>query len=174
MALIIAGIAGVTLGSYLLMTQQQNVSIYRSQVWNTSMVISEAGIEDGLQLINRNAGTFDPEELFMWTNTAAAEGWDRPAPNVYHVKRFMNEHVTSGTQVNSYEVWIYNTNNSPMVFAVGKVPWTYITASVAPPQPQPLLAVTGFETPPSPSVVSLARNGCHGQDRLERKQHRFG
>ena len=33
-SLLVAAIIGATLASYLVMTQNQNVSIFRSQVWN--------------------------------------------------------------------------------------------------------------------------------------------
>jgi len=56
-SLLVAAIIGATLASYLVMTQNQNVSIFRSQVWNSSMAVTEAGVEDAMQLINRFAGS---------------------------------------------------------------------------------------------------------------------
>src|SRR5207249_1195526 len=78
--LMVAAVIGATLASYLVMTQNQNVSIYRSQTWNTSMAVTEAGIEDGLQLINRFAGSFD--SLEKWTNYTTSDSWDANG-NVY-------------------------------------------------------------------------------------------
>jgi hypothetical protein len=153
--LIIAAVAGVTLGSYLLMAQQQNTSIYRSQVWNTSIVVTEAGIEDGLQLINRYADTLEPMKLQLWTNTATAEGWSQPSPNVYYVKRYIPEVVSGRTLMSSYEAWIFNTNKIPTVCALGSVPWTYMQASATP--QQPLLAVINESTEYAPSVSTLSR-----------------
>lgn len=139
-ALMVAGIAGVTLGSYLMMTQTQNVSIHRSQTWNTVLVTGEAGVEDGLQLINRYAGTLEPSQLFRWTNTATYEGWSNPYGSTYYIRRNIEETVSSGTVTNWYEVWIFNTNNEPAVLAVGHVPSGYLaSASTA----QPLLATIG-------------------------------
>src|SRR5882762_3256741 len=64
--LLTAAILGVTLASYLVMTQVQNTSVMRSQTWNASMAVSEAGVEDALALINLNSGDFDL--LPTWTN----------------------------------------------------------------------------------------------------------
>jgi len=125
-SLIIGAVAGLVLASYLLLTQQQNVSIYRSQTWNGSMVLSEAGIEDGLQLVNYYAGSFQPKDLYKWTNTAiwSGAGWDHPAAGIYHVKRYITNAVAG---VNWYEAWISTdfSNNTPTIRAVGTVPWTY-------------------------------------------------
>ena len=131
-ALIIGGIAGITLGSYLIMAQQQNLSIYRSQTWNTTMPVTEAGVEDGLQLINYYAGSFEPTDIYKWTNIAPAAGWDIVAPNTYHVQRSITNGLPPGAQASTYEVWIYNTNNMPFVRAVGTVPWVYQTGPQAP------------------------------------------
>src|SRR5439155_25339527 len=78
--LMVAGVIGVTLASYLIMTQNQNVSIFRSQTWNTSMAVTEARIEEGLQLVNTLAGHFD--DISAWTNYATPDNWDNTnAPN---------------------------------------------------------------------------------------------
>src|SRR5512140_1105978 len=103
MALIIGGIAGITLGSYLIMAQQQNLSIYRSQTWNTTMPVTEAGVEDGLQLINYYAGSFEPTDIYKWTNIAASAGWDIVAPNTYHVQRSITNGLPAGAQPSTYE-----------------------------------------------------------------------
>src|SRR2546423_1308391 len=47
-SLVVAAIMAITLASYLAMTQAQNVSVIRSQTWNTALVLTEAGVEDGL------------------------------------------------------------------------------------------------------------------------------
>jgi len=131
-ALIISGIAGLTLASYLILAQQQNTSIYRSQSWNASMAIAEAGIEDGLQMINTYAGSFDPGDIYKWTNVAPGSAWTRLSPTVWYAHRTITDGSAS-VATNSYEVWIYNTNNNPTVYAEGTVPWTYQMVSVTPP-----------------------------------------
>jgi hypothetical protein len=123
--LFIAGIIGVALASYLTLAETQNVSIFRSQNWNTIMAVTEAGVEDGMQLINRYAGSFEPEDLYQWTNTTSGDGWANPSPNVYHVTRYVTNNAANSSTTTWYDVWIYNTNNMPAVVAEGNVPWTY-------------------------------------------------
>ena len=48
-SLIITAVLGLTLASYLIMSQQQNQSVMRSQTWNSAIVMSEAGVEDALR-----------------------------------------------------------------------------------------------------------------------------
>src|SRR5207248_408407 len=112
---------------YLVMTQNQNVAIFRSQTWNNSMAITEAGLEDGLQLINRFAGSFD--DITRWTNYTTGDSWDNTsAANVYHIQRSID--------TSYYDVYI--TNNGPILgptlTAVATVPWNfhYTTAAAAP------------------------------------------
>ncbi len=150
-SLLIAGIAGVTLASYLVMTQVQSVSIYRSQTWNSSMAVTEAGIEDGLQLINRFAGSMEPTDIFRWTNTAVGDNWSVVSPNVYYVRRYLTNANTSSTSVCYYDVWITNLNNTPTVYSTGVVPWNYQLASGV----QPTMATLSDTTP---SSTALLRN----------------
>src|SRR5437763_11902361 len=131
--LMVAGVIGTTLASYLLMTQNQNVSIYRSQTWNTSMALTEAGVEDGLQLINTFAGSFD--DLAKWTNNATSDSWDNTnAANVYHMQR------TIGSDY--YDVYVTNANNTPYVTAYSTLGWNfqYTTTASAVGMPQSMFA----------------------------------
>src|SRR5262245_1315895 len=87
--IIITAVIGVTLASYLLMCQNQNTSIVRSQVWNSSITLSEAGVEDGLAMINKFNANFDA--LATWTNPASlsADNYSSLGNNTYTVKRFV-------------------------------------------------------------------------------------
>src|SRR2546427_5736616 len=125
--LMVAGIIGATLASYLLMTQNQNVSIYRSQTWNSSMAITEAGIEDGLQLINRFAGSFDSIE--KWTNYTTSDNWDASA-NVYHMQRTNIQGALAGSY---YDIYVTNQTGGPTLTAVATVPWNFHYTAAAPP-----------------------------------------
>src|SRR5438874_11119592 len=51
-ALVFCAIMGISLASYLTLARTQQLSITRSQWWNSSMAITEAGVEDGLAHIN--------------------------------------------------------------------------------------------------------------------------
>jgi hypothetical protein len=57
MTIIIAGIIGFTLASYLTFISAQNRSIIRSQCWNATMPLIEAGIEEALAHLNKNGLT---------------------------------------------------------------------------------------------------------------------
>ncbi len=97
--LIITAILGTTLAAYLLMVQNQNLSVVRSQTWNSSMAVTEAGIEDGLQLLNKYAGNFIG--LTNWTLTYAADGWTATStPNVYYIRRYIGP--------NYYDLYVTN------------------------------------------------------------------
>ncbi len=138
-AMIIGGIAGLTLASYLMLAQHQNVSIYRSQTWNSSLVVAEAGIEDGLQMINLYAGSFEPSDLYKWTNAAPGSGWERVGPNAWHTRRTITNGIAPGRTPHTYEAWIFNTNNMPAVYCEGTVPWTGLASA----QPQAMVAQAG-------------------------------
>ena len=51
-ALVFCVIMGLSLASYLTLSRVQQLSVTRSQWWNASMAITEAGVEDGLAHIN--------------------------------------------------------------------------------------------------------------------------
>src|SRR6266567_2512612 len=87
-ALVIASITAVTLASYLVMTQAQNVSVVRSQTWNTAMVLTEAGVEDGLAMINKYNSDFGV--LPAWTNGVSSDNYTDRGNNVYHVRRYVD------------------------------------------------------------------------------------
>ena len=126
-ALVIASILAVTLASYLVMTQSQNVSVVRSQTWNTAMVLTEAGVEDGLAMINKYNSDFGV--LTAWTNSVTSDGYSYIGNNVYYVRRYVD---TNNWGVNYYDVYITNTNNQPSVSAQGYAAWKYSYASAAP------------------------------------------
>src|SRR5262245_38608312 len=121
--LMVAGVIGATLASYLLMTQNQNVAIFRSQSWNNCMPVTEAGLEDGLQLVNRFAGTFN--NITTWSNYATSDGWDQTSlpANVYHMRRYMDASLTT-----FYDVYVTNVpgglydDGGPMITAIATVP----------------------------------------------------
>lgn len=60
-------LAGVTLASFLALTQHQMFANARSQSWNRSMAVTESGVEDAMQLINKYS--HDPEKLLEWATS---------------------------------------------------------------------------------------------------------
>jgi hypothetical protein len=110
----IATVLGISLAGIFAYTSNQYAAVARSQAWNESLVLAEAGIEDGLQLINKNSNTGVAGTA--WTATAAADNWTVLAGNVYHVRRYINS--------NYYDVYITNSNpNQPIIRSTGVKSW---------------------------------------------------
>lgn len=129
--LIITFIVGVTLASYLIMTSGQNLSVVRSQTWNSAFALTEAGVEDALAMMNKYNGNF--EMLPYWTNYASltADHWATLNPGVYHARRFIG--------ADFYDVYITNFNNRPTIRSIGTIAWAPSYASAQ----QGFLAVAG-------------------------------
>src|SRR6186713_3088112 len=104
-SLIITAVLGLTLASYLLMSQQQNQSVMRSQTWNSAIVMSEAGVEDALALLNKYNSNFD--RLTNWANSSSisADNWTSIGGNTYYVRRFLGGGY--------YDVYITNNGARP-------------------------------------------------------------
>jgi hypothetical protein len=88
-SLIITAILGLTLASYLLMAQQQNQSVMRSQTWNSAIVMSEAGIEDGLALLNKFNSNFDTLTNWSTSSSIYNDNWTALGGNTYTVRRYL-------------------------------------------------------------------------------------
>src|SRR5215475_6536675 len=119
--LLVTAIMGITLASYLIMIQTQNTSVVRSQTWNSSIAITEAGIEDALQLMNKNSGDF--LKLTNWPATASLDNWSMVAANVFYVRRYIGDDY--------YDVYVTNINRlNPQISAIGHSKW-YNTFAMA-------------------------------------------
>src|SRR5262250_2050510 len=91
LTLVITLVIGTTLASYMTLTQSQNVSVARSQTWNSSLAVTEAGVEEGMQLLNKYVGNPDFSTLTNWVTTYSSDGWAVIAPNVFHIQRYINQ-----------------------------------------------------------------------------------
>jgi hypothetical protein len=112
--LVITGILGLTLASYLTLIAAQNRSVARSQNWNSSIPISEAGVEEAIVHLNRNCLYSDI--------TSAPVDWN--ADHWQSVPGGISKTNSLGDTY--YEVTIitngmYSTN-SPGIFSKGFVP----------------------------------------------------
>ncbi|MDB6068323.1 MAG: hypothetical protein JWR26_4531 [Pedosphaera sp.] len=106
-------VIGVTLASYLLLVMAENKSMARSQTWNTSIVVAEAGVEDALAFLNKFVGS---PNLTNWPSTAVADKWSASG-NVYSTTRYLDPlHTTY------YTVNITNINNAPVILSTGYAP----------------------------------------------------
>lgn len=112
--LTIAVVLGVSLAAIFAYTTNQFVAVARSQSWNESLVTAEAGIEDGMQVINKYSNTSTPG--LDWITTATADNWRIIATNWYYVRRTIDS--------NYYDVYIYNYNPSrPIIYSRGVKQW---------------------------------------------------
>jgi len=102
-ALVIAGVLGIALASFLILVSNQSRNVARSKHWNQSLIVAEAGIEDALQMVNKFAGT---TTLTDWRTTCASDNWS-VAGNVYSLTRYMDANRTT-----YYEVYITNLNTA--------------------------------------------------------------
>jgi hypothetical protein len=73
--LIVTALVGFTLASYLTLVKSQNLTTMRSQAWNATIPVIEAGIEEALAHLNENG-----------TNRLDIDGWTRNG-NVYWMRR---------------------------------------------------------------------------------------
>jgi len=142
--LVIATILGFTLASYLVLTQNQHRSMFRSQTWGASLALTEAGVEEGLAFINKYQGT--PTPLTNWTVNYLADGWTKDG-NVY------SKSNTTDASLGGYTVYVTNLNNAPTISANGAAVWNPPTGFV----PKPYYAVVGGQTVTTVQTAPVVR-----------------
>lgn len=107
-SLFVVGILGVTLGSYLLLVRNDYVLTARSQYWNTTLAIAEAGAEEALAQLN--PGPFvSPSAI-----NRSANQWDRDEDGFY---KSATRLLANGA---SYRVAI-SPDPSPVIYSTGYV-----------------------------------------------------
>ncbi len=112
-------IIGLTLASYLILVQTQSANVERSQKWNGALVVTEAGVEDALELVNKYALT---RHLDDWTNNYSVDGWTANG-NVYSVTRYLNNASNIYYTVRITNVYnVAASNWAPVISAKGYVP----------------------------------------------------
>ena len=126
-------ILGVTLASFMVLGQVEYTSVCRSQSWNRSMPVTEAGVEEAMGLLNEYANTTNA--ITSWTNTAVADGWTALSGGVYQTTRTLGR--------DSYTVYITN-GVGPTVLSQATLSWNYQYASAA---PQAMFAAMGVTAP---------------------------
>ncbi|MEY2408555.1 MAG: hypothetical protein QOF48_1225 [Verrucomicrobiota bacterium] len=135
LAIIITGLIGFILVTYLTLVQSQNASVMRSQAWNSAIPIIEAGVEEGLAHLTAHGST-----------NLACDGWTQ-VDNTYQMTRFIGE--------NFYVVTITNfvqgsSNSAPIIDSKGYVIMPLVLTSAA----GPLLAAVNA---PAAGVTYLGR-----------------
>ena len=108
--LVLAGLLGVALGSYLYWVRSQNLLTTESHAWNGALVVAEAGVEEALAQINTKFGT---------NGNFAANGWGGPSSGTYGP---VSRTIKSGLTTNgSYSAIIQKDpgNGYPIVYSTG-------------------------------------------------------
>ena len=115
--LVIIGVLCITLGSYLYLVRTENVSVARSQAWNSSLALAEAGVEEAMAQLN-------PGALLFTTNIdRSANGWGGPSGGIYGP---VARSLTNG----SYGV-VITADNPPVIYSTGYVAVPTISATAS-------------------------------------------
>lgn len=110
----VAAVLGISLTAIFSYTGNQFTAVARSQSWNESLVVAEAGVEDAMQFINKHSNTSTPGP--NWYLTASADNWTNIGANVYRTRRFLGS--------NYYDAFISNsTPANPTIRVTGYKPW---------------------------------------------------
>lgn len=115
-SLFVVGVLGITLGSYLLLVRNDYVLTARSQNWNATLAVAEAGVEEALAQLN--PGPFvSPSMIDRSANhwDCDSEGFYRPAPR----------NLGNGA---SYCVAI-SSDLSPVIYSTGMVSVSSLSAT---------------------------------------------
>ncbi len=132
----------VVLSTYLLLTENEFNSVGRSQVWNSSMTLTEAGVEDALGFMNKYDGNLGMVDQWSTDASAAQDGWTKDG-NLFTMHRVV------GTNTGYYDVTIDDTDsNAPVITCVGTAYWN-LAAAKAP----FMLAAAGVSVATSSTVT---------------------
>ncbi len=105
--LVTTAIVGFVLASFLALVKAQNYSTMRSQAWNASMPVIEAGIEEALTHLNKSG-----------TTNLSADGW-LSVNGVYAMTRQIGD---------SYYVVTISADSNPVIVSRGYVPLPVLVA----------------------------------------------
>lgn len=121
--MIVCFVLGIMLAGYLKLTSTNYVLTSRSQKWNESISVAEAGVEEALQEVNVINTTFT--KTTNWPSTASHNGWSQPATDVYYSKKTIGDTF--------YESYITNTfgGTNVVITSIGNVPWYYGSSDAA-------------------------------------------
>lgn len=112
--LVVTGILGLTLASYLTLISAQNRSVARSQVWNSSIPVCEAGVEEAIVHLNKNC---------LWSDVTRtpvhwdADGWQPVTDGIQKSNSIGDTYYIVTIITNAP----YSTNG-PGIFSRGYVP----------------------------------------------------
>jgi hypothetical protein len=145
--IVTTGLIGFLLSAYLGLVKSQNISTMRSQSWNASIPVIEAGIEDALTHINTRL-----------TNSLAGDGWEQRG-NIYVTRRNIGESYYITTISN----WVENSyTNKPIIESRGYVAGPALIAAAS-----PLTPVFATASLPNPAPRQHLARGIRVNSRTE-------
>jgi len=108
-------VVGLMLAAYLKMVDVQNQLTMRSQTWNRTVPVIEAGIEEAMAHLNKNGspdagGNFDLSKL-------STDGWEQKSDGGWFKWRI----IDSDLYMVKIDPWTGGTTNFPMIRATGIV-----------------------------------------------------
>lgn len=140
--IIILLFGAVVLSTYLLLTETEYQSVARSQVWNSSMTLTESGVEDALGFMNKYDGTLGMVNQWSTDASAAQDGWTKNG-NLFTMHRVVDANT------GYYDVTIDDTDsNAPVISCVGTAYWNLAAA-----QSPFMLAAAGVSVSSSSTVT---------------------
>jgi hypothetical protein len=119
--MVITFVIGATLAGFLVLTQHQTFANARSQSWNQSMAVAEAGVEDALQMINKF--NYDNDKLLDWStgSSVSQDQWSPYGTDAFYTIRWVGNDYRA-----LYFVIITNRNPvAPTITAYGYLRYDY-------------------------------------------------
>jgi hypothetical protein len=129
-AVILVAFAALYFVTYLILTANEFKQVARSQTWNDSLTVAEAGVEEGLALVNKNA--YDTQGVTNWWLTATSDGWTDlgtsiAGTNVFHTFTITRTLPSASGYSDSYTVYVTNVTTAalpyslPTIYSIGTV-----------------------------------------------------
>jgi hypothetical protein len=115
MTLILLGVLCITLWSYLVLMENQNLSVARSQAWNSALNVAAAGVEEALAQLNPGATV---------TVNLNANGWGPPTAGSYGPMVRTN---TDGIYAVSYTT----ASGAPVIISAGSTTLPFMSATLS-------------------------------------------
>ncbi len=148
----ILAVAGILLVSHLVLVQTQLNSVARSQVWNSAIALTEAGLEEGLAEVNRGSPSINSNAIITspwgWTNGISSDGWSAGTNGQFSLTRYVSG---SSSGSNYYTVTVDISSGTPTITSAGVAAFTSVLwGSCA--VPQPFVAAVGVGTSTNTSL----------------------
>jgi hypothetical protein len=144
-SLILSGILGLTLGSYLYWVRTQNVLVAESQGWNGALAVAEAGIEEGMAQVNIVFGTnqYQPSLKTNWNTSDSGVSYQT-----------VTRTLASATTTNGfYRAVVIPQDPGPIIFATGTVSVPFLDKNIT-----RVVKVTTAQAPAFGNAISALQN----------------